>query len=89
MTLREEHNCKYLFWGSLCGLEHVGLIRSTQIYHRFMRCTDCIDEGNANCPYRSGRDFHSLYFNVATHAWEDIKTSEMRHTLSRLVKKGV
>lgn len=87
MTLKEEHNCKYLFLGSLCGREHAGLMRSTQIYHRFMQCTDCIDEGNANCPYRSGRDFRSMYFNVATHTWEDIKTIEMRRTLSRLVKK--
>lgn len=85
MTLREEKNCKHLFCGSLCGIQHVGLIRRTQIYHRFMECTDCIDEGNANCPYRSGRDFRSMYFNVATHAWEDIKTIEMRRELEKIL----
>lgn len=85
MTLREEKNCKHLFCGSLCGIQHVGLIRRTQIYYRFMNCTDCIDEGNANCPYRSGRDFRSMYFNVATHAWEDIKTIEMKRELEKIL----
>lgn len=85
MTLREEKNCKYLFCGSLCGIEHVGLIRKTQIYYRFMNCTDCIDEGNANCPYRTGRDFRSMYFNVATHAWEDREINEVRWKLEKLL----
>lgn len=71
MTLRKEENCKYLLFGSICGIKHAGLMRSDRIFWKFQQCTNCIDKCNANCPYRSGKDLYSLHFNLDTYAWED------------------